>query len=125
MGSVGGQLTCLFVDNGLLRKGQGSMHKHHRVVVQQAKVWADIIDRGEKKAAKRDGGKSELATLQRKQESMDARRGEKAPVDEATQKLDDQIKAIRLDKGYANPSAANHKQLVAEMQRLMRLRWPD
>jgi hypothetical protein len=40
-------------------------------------------------------------------------------------KLDAEIAAIRMDKGYWTPSAANNKALVARMRELMRQRWPS
>jgi len=95
---------------------RNSLHPEHAVALAKARVLA-IIAEGK-------GRQGNVEELVKDRQDADAKaKGE--PVDDATAKLDAEITAIRLDKGYSNPSAANHKALVARMQELMRQRWPD
>jgi hypothetical protein len=95
---------------------RNSLHPEHAVALAKARVLAIIAE-----GKGRQGNVEELA--KDRQDAEAKAKGE--PVDDATAKLDAEITAIRLDKGYSNPSAANHKALVARMQELKRQRWPD
>jgi hypothetical protein len=95
---------------------RNSLHPEHAVALAKARVLA-IIAEGK-------GRQGNVEELVKDRQAAEAKaKGE--PLDDATAKLDAEITAIRLDKGYSSPSAANHKALVARMQELMRQRWPD
>jgi hypothetical protein len=104
-------------------------HKDHALAVSRVRVLADLVDRQdkhtEKQRSQRDGGRSEQQALKRGIEAHQASRGNDPKATPDQQRLDDEIRQIRLDKGYSNSSAPNHKQLVARMKELYRLRYSD
>jgi hypothetical protein len=112
---------------------RNAMDPQHLLAVARARTLADVIDRTEKNtakaaeraAAKKDGGRSEQQAMKRGIEAHQAARGNDPKATPDQHRLDDEIRQIRLDKGYSNSSAPNHKQLVARMKELYRLRYPE
>jgi hypothetical protein len=96
-------------------------HKGHGLAVQQAKVLADIIDRGERKKNGRQGSVEELVA---DRQAAEAKAKGKKPADDAMAKLDDEIQKIRMDPQYFKSGPAS-KVLHERMRELMRQRWPE
>lgn len=108
------------------RKGplMNAGHPNHHLAVSRARVLADVVDRVEKHAAKKDGGRSEEQAAKRGEEAWKERRGEGSKPTSEQQKLDDEIQKIRTDPQYFKDGPAT-KVLHERMKELMRLRWPD
>jgi hypothetical protein len=98
-------------------------HKNHRLMVQQAKVWADIIDRGEKSA----GRKADVKELVQDRQDAEAKAKGKPVVDDAMAKLDAEAAEIRRQPDYFQPGKSPdlHRSLKARMAEIMRQRWPS
>jgi hypothetical protein len=95
-------------------------HKEHRLHRDTFRNLSLVANRQKIEAPKG------LSARQGNVEEMVADRSAKEPAgDSAEGKLDAEITAIRMDKGYWNSGAANHKALVARMRELMRRRWPS
>lgn len=92
-------------------------HKHHKVVVAQAKVWADIIERGEKKSGRQADVKELVADRTAKEPAGDSPEA----------KLKAEAAEIRRQPDYFRPgkNPELHRSLKARMAQIMRELYPS
>jgi hypothetical protein len=94
-------------------------HKGHGLAVQTAKVLADVVDRGEKNAAKGKGRQSNVDELVKD-------RTAKEPVGDSPEgKLDAELKTLRQSPAYFDKSRPEHKAIVERVRQIYRERYPS
>jgi hypothetical protein len=95
---------------------RNSLHPEHAVALAKARALA-VISEGKGRQANVE----EL--VQDRQEAEATAKDE--TLDDATAKLDAELKQLRLDPAYFDSSKPNHKAVVARVRELYRQRWPD
>jgi hypothetical protein len=95
-----------------------SFHPEHRVALSQARALSMHLHNAV--SANEDQGKTTLKNMVGNRLDAEARAKGKT-VDEATEKMNDRVRAIRSDPNYwKKDNAGLHRSLVDEMQSLMR-----
>jgi hypothetical protein len=95
---------------------RNSLHPEHAVALAKARVLA-ILSEGKG----RRGNVEELV-----QDRQEAKRQEKdGGLDPATDKIEAELKQLRLDPAYFDKSKPNHRAVIERVRELYRQRYPD
>lgn len=100
-------------------------HKGHRLAVRQAQVLADVMDRREKFLEKKNGGRQGTVDELVKDRTEGERQRKEGGLDSETDKIDAELRQLRLDPAYMDKSKANHKVVVERVRELYRQRYPS
>jgi len=95
---------------------RNSLHPEHAVTLAKARVLALLAE-----GKGRQGNVEEMVADRQERDKQEKDGG----LDPATERIDAELRQLRLDPAYFDKSKPNHKAVIERVRELYRLRYPD